>query len=165
MTIDRLQLTGIGVHRMPGIRQGQGFEVTDLDPGITVVFGPNGCGKTTMARAIQMILWPGAVGTLKPGITAKFMLGAQRWHAEIDAGLSTWRRDGANSAPPDIGADDARHRYLLALPELVASTGNDEFFAAEVSRAMAYCGQTSVQDLESNLINIPNGWGPNRMAP
>ena len=137
MTIDRLQLTSIGVHRMPGIRQGQGFEVTDLDPGITVVFGPNGCGKTTMARAIQMILWPGAIGTLKPGITARFMLGAQRWHAEIDAGLPTWLRDGANSAPPDIGADDARHRYLLALPELVASTGNDEFFAAEVSRAMA----------------------------
>ena len=31
---------------------------------------------------------------------------------------------------------------------------------------MAYCGQTSVQDLEPNLINIPDGWGPgSRMAP
>jgi len=137
VTIDPLLLTSIGVHRMPGFRQGQGFEVTDLQPGINVVFGPNGCGKTTMARAIQMILWPGAVGTLKPGITASFMLGAERWQAEIDAGLSTWLRDGADSAPPDIGAGDARHRYLLALPDLVTSTGNDEFFAAEVSRAMA----------------------------
>ena len=24
---------------------------------------------------------------------------------------------------------------------------------------MAYCGQTSVEDLEPNLVNIPQGWG------
>ncbi len=137
MTIDRLQLTSIGVHRMPGIRQGQGFEVTDLQPGITVVFGPNGCGKTTMVRAIQAILWPGADRTLNPSLTATFLLGAGSWQADLDAGHATWLRDGATSARPDVGAGDARHRYRLALPELVSSTGNDEVFAAEVSRAMA----------------------------
>ena len=41
-----------------------------------------------------------------------------------------------------------------------------ELLREEVDRAMAYCGQTSVQDLEPNLINIPDGWGPgSRMAP
>jgi 4-hydroxymandelate oxidase len=41
-----------------------------------------------------------------------------------------------------------------------------ELMREEVDRAMAYCGQTSVQDLEPNLINIPDGWGPgSRMAP
>ena len=40
-----------------------------------------------------------------------------------------------------------------------------ELLREEVNRAMAYCGQTSVKALESNLINIPNDWGPNRMAP
>jgi isopentenyl diphosphate isomerase/L-lactate dehydrogenase-like FMN-dependent dehydrogenase len=34
-----------------------------------------------------------------------------------------------------------------------------ELLREEVDRAMAYCGQSSVQDLESNLINIPQGWG------
>ena len=34
-----------------------------------------------------------------------------------------------------------------------------ELLREEVDRCMAYCGQTSVQDLEPNLINIPQGWG------
>ena len=35
----------------------------------------------------------------------------------------------------------------------------------EVDRAMAYCGQTSVQELEPALINISYGWGPYKTAP
>ena len=41
-----------------------------------------------------------------------------------------------------------------------------ELMREEVDRALAYCGQTSVQELQPNLINIPDGWGPgSRMAP
>ena len=40
-----------------------------------------------------------------------------------------------------------------------------ELLREEVDRCLAYCGQTSVRDLEPNLINIPNNWGPGRMAP
>ena len=44
-----------------------------------------------------------------------------------------------------------------------------ELLREEVDRALAYCGQTSVQDLEPNLINIPTdgvrvpGWLPSRV--
>ena len=34
-----------------------------------------------------------------------------------------------------------------------------ELLREEVDRAMAYCGQNSVRDLESNLVSIPSGWG------
>ena len=34
-----------------------------------------------------------------------------------------------------------------------------ELLREEVTRAMSYCGQTSVQDLEANLVGIPDGWG------
>ena len=41
-----------------------------------------------------------------------------------------------------------------------------ELMREEVDRALAYCGQMSVQELEPNLINIPDDWGPgSRMAP
>ena len=41
-----------------------------------------------------------------------------------------------------------------------------ELMREEVDRALAYCGQTSVQDLEPNLVQIPSGWGPgSRTAP
>ena len=40
-----------------------------------------------------------------------------------------------------------------------------EILRSEFDRAMAVCGQTSAQNLESNLINIPYNWGPARTAP
>ena len=40
-----------------------------------------------------------------------------------------------------------------------------ELLREEVDRAMSYCGQTNIQELEPNLVNIPHGWGPGRMAP
>ena len=40
-----------------------------------------------------------------------------------------------------------------------------ELLREEVDRAMAYCGQTDIQNLETNLVNVPNGWGPGKMYP
>ena len=35
-----------------------------------------------------------------------------------------------------------------------------ELLREEVDRAMSYCGQTNIQELEPNLVNVPAGWGP-----
>ena len=40
-----------------------------------------------------------------------------------------------------------------------------ELLREELDRAMAYCGQTSVNDLEPNLVSVPEGWGPGRLYP
>ena len=40
-----------------------------------------------------------------------------------------------------------------------------EILREEISRAMAFCGQTDVKDLEQALINIPYGWGAGATAP
>ena len=40
-----------------------------------------------------------------------------------------------------------------------------ELLREEVSRAMAYCGQTTVRELEPALVNIPYGWGAGTTAP
>ncbi len=37
-----------------------------------------------------------------------------------------------------------------------------EILREEFNRAMAYCGQSSVDDLEDRLLNIPRDWGPFR---
>ncbi|MEE8458742.1 MAG: AAA family ATPase [Phycisphaerales bacterium] len=164
MNTDALLLTDIGVHRMPWIRQGQGFDVVDLQPGINVVFGPNGCGKTTMARAIQAILWPDADHDLNPALTATFLLGTETWQVDLDGRHASWRRDGASSDPPDVGPGDARHRYRLALPELVTSTGSDEIFAAEVSRAMAGGFDLDAVTEAGEFGKHPSGAGRRRTA-
>ena len=38
-----------------------------------------------------------------------------------------------------------------------------ELLREEIDRCMAYCGQTSVQDLEANLVGIPEGWGATKL--
>ena len=40
-----------------------------------------------------------------------------------------------------------------------------EILRSELDRALAVCGQTSVQNLEGSLVNIPHNWGPARTAP
>ncbi len=40
-----------------------------------------------------------------------------------------------------------------------------ELLREEVDRCLAYCGQTNINELESNLINIPYGWGAGTTAP
>jgi 4-hydroxymandelate oxidase len=40
-----------------------------------------------------------------------------------------------------------------------------ELLREELDRAMAYCGQTSVNDLEPNLVSVPDGWGPGKLYP
>lgn len=40
-----------------------------------------------------------------------------------------------------------------------------ELLREEVGRVMDFCGQSDVGDLEKNLINIPNNWGPGSTAP
>ena len=40
-----------------------------------------------------------------------------------------------------------------------------ELLREEVGRAMDFCGQGDVSNLESALINVPNNWGPGSSAP
>ncbi len=35
-----------------------GLGVTDLSPEVNIIYGPNAAGKTTIARAIRILLWP-----------------------------------------------------------------------------------------------------------
>jgi 4-hydroxymandelate oxidase len=40
-----------------------------------------------------------------------------------------------------------------------------EILREEIDRAMAFCGQTNIRELESGLVNIPHGWGAGTTAP
>ncbi len=40
-----------------------------------------------------------------------------------------------------------------------------EVLRRELDHDLAACGQTSVEELESNLVSVPTGWGPGQMYP
>ena len=52
----------------------------------------------------------------------------------------------------------------LALNGAEGVHGVLELLREEVDRAMAYCGQTSVQNLDAGVVNIPQRWGAGRFS-
>ncbi|MDI3340347.1 MAG: hypothetical protein QJR03_07410 [Sphaerobacter sp.] len=115
-----LRLREVEVRRTPGITSG--FRLTDLSPGLNIVYGPNASGKTTTAQVIQGLLWPEAVATAWPRAAFAGMLqvGDAEWRIDHDAGHRQCRRDGgaAGAFHPGVPAEH-RERYLLSLHDLL----------------------------------------------
>jgi len=121
MSGDALIFERIRVDRVPGVRRGEGFTIdsNDLSPGINIVHGPNGSGKSTTARVIHELIWPGQTGVVRASVAADFQWRSSRWHVEVDSGHPVWWRDGQAAERPDAGPPETRHRYRLALHELI----------------------------------------------
>jgi hypothetical protein len=132
------------VGQVLGIRQGEGFSVSDLSPGVTLVLAPNGTGKTTMARAITLLAlgggkdaWRQIVGGgtaadsthRRLDLAATFEVAGRTGGAEpIDWTISVFGGevdehlggDEHRSPPPDLALAS---RYLISLPDLLVDEG------------------------------------------
>jgi len=117
---DALRVAEIEVRRTPGIPSG--FRITDLSPGLNLVYGPNASGKTTTARVIQGLLWPDALpdGWSRAAFGGALHLGNEQWRIGFDAGHATYQRNGVDTDPLRVAVpDDHRDRYLLSLHDLL----------------------------------------------
>jgi len=137
------------IHRAPGFPLG-GPRLSDLGTGIQLVYGPNASGKTTVARALECLLWPETGGASPSGwgraaagrlhLEGSFEVeepggGAAHYRVELDAGVHSCRRDGEEVAPPEIPPASARDRYSLALVELLRDEGTA--LAGAIARELA----------------------------
>jgi uncharacterized protein YhaN len=118
---------------MPGIPEG--FTLPELSDGVTVVFGPNASGKSSTARAIETVLWPGREAQRGVAVVAEYRMDGSYFRVEVDAGHVAVQRDGAEARAPELPAPELRHRYRLSLHELIACDNAD--FAKEIARQSA----------------------------
>ena len=123
-----VQVESLQVHQMPGVERGRGWELEHLSPGFNLIHGPNGCGKTTTARAVQELLWPGQTGLTRPSVAGKLVHDGSATRVEVEAGGAS--RDGG--PPPPTGPASHLWRYRLALDELLRASDGD--FARAVWR-------------------------------
>ena len=131
MSHDALRFERLEIRRALGIRDGEGFVLDDLAPGVNLVHGPNGSGKTTALLAAQEALWPGRTGLERPTLRARLAEDDAHWDVDLDAGhLVTCARDGVQAKAPQPSPPEARSRYRLALHELIAA--EDSAFATTI---------------------------------
>ncbi|MDP6526613.1 MAG: ATP-binding protein, partial [Kiritimatiellia bacterium] len=120
MSDDAVVFERIGVRRMPGFRQaGAGFALEGLAPGMNIIHGPNGSGKTTTARAISLLMWPGLTREDTVSVEGHYRHAGVLWSVDADSGRVMSERDGERSAPLTSPPVEFRDCYSLALHELI----------------------------------------------
>lgn len=123
MSVRSLRFRAIDLRRMPGFERG-GPRLADLADGVTLIHGPNAAGKSTLARSLQMALWP-RLAPPTVAIEARFELDGEVWEREIDAGTARLLRGGAPVAEPDLPPRELAARYLLAIDSLLVERDSD----------------------------------------
>jgi len=145
-----LKFEQLRIHRFLGFRPEDGFAVGDLSPGINVIYGPNGSGKTTIGKAILLLLWPER-SLSDCHIQGQFTLGEDEWSVENIAGEYTFRRNGSSvgSLPEAFPSGDLKEGYYLALHDLIQKDTTNQSFADII--AMESAGGYDIQALEDEL--------------
>lgn len=134
MSADALHVRRLHVQRLYGLDH-DGLLAEALAPGVNVVYGPNGQGKTTLGRALHGLVWPDSVRDLGPVITGEFSLGDAGWRVDLDGTAARHEKDGVPTSPPALPGLDERDRYRLSLHDLLRSDGGG--FARAVARDAA----------------------------
>lgn len=127
-----LTFRSVAIREMPGFPVEEGFQVAGLQDGLNVVWGPNGIGKSTLARAMRLLLWAdGAPPPAACNLAAQAELNGETWAFERKAGV----RSAHNLARPATAlgtwtSQETSDRYWFPLHELLQTgSGRDPFHA------------------------------------
>jgi len=137
---DRLWFERLELERLPGLERG-GFTLDGLSPGVNVIHGPNGSGKTTTARAIHALLWPENGAPAGRRLRAALRIGGEPWEIELDHDRQLYRAGGERTDRPVLPPADVSDRYHLTLQDLLATEGaggtSGRRFARQIAEELA----------------------------
>ena len=140
----------LAVNRLPGIRQP--FEIELEGPGIHIVFGPNGVGKSSICRAVERLYWDDRGSSRKTSVSGVFEWGGNTWRGEREGSNLRWSRGDEGNASPDFPPSHAYCSFFLNLRDLVdPSLENTVDIASEIRRQMS--GGFDLEGVVSSLFS------------
>lgn len=164
-----LLLEELSIVRLAGIDEP--FAVQSLSPGVNLVFGPNASGKSSLIRAIELVLWPPLHKRPLVTISARFHLAGDTWEIRVDGDSTRALRNGAPASVPVLPSPELRHRYRLSLHDLLGSESGDGGFAAAIARASvggldlgAAADRLGFADKPPARLQVRSDWDANRRA-
>lgn len=122
--MSHLRLKQLTIHRFHSIR-GLLYPESSLSPGINLIHGPNGSGKTTTSRAIAGLFWPELVRQDRPTLEAVAESDNGRWSVSLDAGHPRWISLDGQAPHPQLPPTERSASYRLALHELLRAEDHD----------------------------------------
>lgn len=131
MKLERMRLK-----RVPGIDPA--FSIGGLSPGINIVIGPNGSGKTSFRNAVAATLWPSAHPSKQLEVQSEWKDGERHLDAQRDGGGVSWLVDDSNAEAPAVPPAHLEQCYTLGVSELLLSNNSaDQAIAKEIRVAMS----------------------------
>jgi len=131
-----MKLRQITVRRLPGIPDP--FTLEDLADGLVVIEGPNGIGKSSLARAIAELFWGGPSPGSETSLEARLERDGKTWRVEHDGARHRWECDGEEETPDDLPPKHLQQCFSLGLRDLLdASDGAGKDLADEVRKQLA----------------------------
>ncbi|MDX2475426.1 MAG: AAA family ATPase [Candidatus Krumholzibacteria bacterium] len=132
-----LHLTRLQMDRMPGLQPP--FAI-DAQPGVNLIIGPNESGKSSIVRAVRLLLWPDERAPVPFQVGAVFADAEGPLRANRAADVSEpWQRDGQDTGGPALPAAHLAACYRLGLLDLhrEKSGADEHLLATELRRQMA----------------------------
>lgn len=127
-----LRFSALRVRRLYGIEHG--LQVDDLCPEVNVIYGSNASGKTTLARAIRLLLWPERADGERPIVSGQFQLDGSAWRVDLEGTNCRHQKDHQPAQAPSLPPSSHESRYHLYLPDLLGTTDGDGEFARLILR-------------------------------
>lgn len=120
------------IRRMPGFER-QGFTLDHLSPGLNIIYGPNGSGKTTTMKAILRLLSSDGDGA-GVDLYGVVQLDRSSWSVALDSAGHRWQKDGTPAARPPVPPGAHLAQYRLSLSELLQASELGAEFIARILR-------------------------------